>query len=334
MHITEIEKNEILKDFPNIELSYENIIHKKVYDADFIMAIPEGKKCFAWFTIFKNQNVCFIIDISENNQYSRVEIVPCCFHSRLSYGTIFLGTIFKYNNVQFFSIEDIYYHNGVNINKELFVKKLGFLKNIFLSEIKQIAYSDNQIVFGLPLISTSFQDLLSKINLLHYKIKKFHFLKKREIMTMNYTKQNPNNWNVSKNPNPNHPFQNKNPLMNEIVFKIKPDIQNDIYHLFTYDDPENSVGIAYISNYEKSVMMNKLFRNIKENQNLDALEESDDEEEFENDKIDKFVYLDKSYNMLCSYNTKFRKWEPLRIAQKNERIITIKQFFCLEKNNH
>ena len=40
--------------------------------------------------------------------------------------------------------------------------------------------------------------------------------------------------------------------------------------------------------------MNKIFRNIKENDKLDALEESDDEDEFENDKSDKFVYLDKS----------------------------------------
>ena len=39
--------------------------------------------------------------------------------------------------------------------------------------------------------------------------------------------------------------------------------------------------------------MNSLFRNIKENRNLDLLEESDDEEEFENTSLDKFVDLDK-----------------------------------------
>ena len=53
--------------------------------------------------------------------------------------------------------------------------------------------------------------------------------------------------------------------------------------------------------------MNKLFRKIKENDNLDALEESDDEEEFENEKVDRFVYLDKSYHMVCQYNYKFKK---------------------------
>ena len=61
-------------------------------------------------------------------------------------------------------------------------------------------------------------------------------------------------------------------------------------------------------------MMNKLFRNIKENNDLDALEESDDENEFENPNIDKFVDLTKSYKMLCNFNTKFKKWVPIKIT--------------------
>ena len=59
--------------------------------------------------------------------------------------------------------------------------------------------------------------------------------------------------------------------------------------------------------------MNKLFRNIKENNNLDALEESDDDEEFENNNIDKFVYLDKKYDMQCKYHYKYKKWIPVNI---------------------
>ena len=64
-------------------------------------------------------------------------------------------------------------------------------------------------------------------------------------------------------------------------------------------------------------MMNKLFRTIKENDRLDALEESDDEEEFENENEDRFVNLGKSYNMVCLYNHKFKKWYPNRVADKN-----------------
>ena len=54
---------------------------------------------------------------------------------------------------------------------------------------------------------------------------------------------------------------------------------------------------AFIPDYKTSVFMNKLFRIIKENDNLDKLEESDDEEEFENTKTDKFVYLNKSFKI-------------------------------------
>ena len=62
-------------------------------------------------------------------------------------------------------------------------------------------------------------------------------------------------------------------------------------------------------------MMNKLFRTIKENIDLDALEESDEEEEFENPNIDKFVQLDKSYKMVCNFNNKFKKWIPIKILE-------------------
>jgi len=61
-------------------------------------------------------------------------------------------------------------------------------------------------------------------------------------------------------------------------------------------------------------MMNRLFRNIKENNNLDALEESDDDEEFENMKDDKFVYLDKCVIMECIFNKKFEKFVPIKVS--------------------
>ena len=71
--------------------------------------------------------------------------------------------------------------------------------------------------------------------------------------------------------------------------------------------------------------MNTLFRNIKENRNLDALEESDDEEEFENDRIDKYVYLERELNMVCLYNYKFKKWYPIKIANNNLNIVSREQ---------
>jgi hypothetical protein len=100
----------------------------------------------------------------------------------------------------------------------------------------------------------------------------------------------------------------------EIIFNIKPDIQNDIYNLYCIENQkEIFYNVAYIPDYKTSVMMNKLFRNIKENDNLDLLEESDDEEEFQNENIDRFVDMNKSFLFVCRYNYKFKKWFPVKL---------------------
>ena len=53
----------IIKErFPPIKLFYEKNTHKKV-QTDYYTAIPYGKKYFAWFTYYKNENVCVIIEI-------------------------------------------------------------------------------------------------------------------------------------------------------------------------------------------------------------------------------------------------------------------------------
>ena len=84
--------------------------------------------------------------------------------------------------------------------------------------------------------------------------------------------------------------------------------------------------------------MNNLFRNIKENSNLDLLEESDDEEEFENENKDKFVFLDKTIDMICNYNYKFKKWIPIKVIddrnKNNYKIIDQNDLLHYEKNKH
>ena len=50
------EKKHILEGFPDVELSYENILHKKVY-ADLFIVIPKGKKSFLWITYYKDKKI-------------------------------------------------------------------------------------------------------------------------------------------------------------------------------------------------------------------------------------------------------------------------------------
>ena len=94
------------------------------------------------------------------------------------------------------------------------------------------------------------------------------------------------------------------------MFWIKADIQNDIYHMYN-DNSGCYIDIVYIPNYNTSVYMNSLFRNIRENSNLDLIEESDDEDDFLDTRLDKYVDLNKKIRISCYYNKKFRKWIPL-----------------------
>ena len=302
---------DILKDFPDFELSYELVTHKKVYDADIVLAIPEGQKSYLWFTSYKDNDVCFTIDCKTKE----VKIELTSFDDKLCLGTLFYGTMFRCENVNNFCIEDIYYYKGKFVGNMNYINKLELLKNMFKNEMSQIALTKDFLIIGLPIISKNVDNIFDIIsNNLLYKISEIKYRyfckgKTKKIVSMNYCKNN----SVNKNGN------------NKInaIFKITPDIEPDIYNLFIFnDEKEDYYDIAYIPDYNTSKMMNKLFRKIKENDNLDAIEESDDESEFEDEREDKFVYLDKSYKMNCEYNQKFKKWIPINIVDKNEKLVT------------
>jgi hypothetical protein len=335
--LADFEIHNILKRFPKIELSYETIVHKKVHNADVIFAIPEGKKCFAWFTVHNQRNVCFLLELGNNRDIINVTICHVTFDDILSFGTILYGTLFHYNNNSFFSVEDILFFRGslLDKSKSSFVNKLTILQTIFDKYITQTPFGPlkpttgisikENVLFGLPIYckKNEFNKLLNDIETLPYKIKTLRFVclkqlhkNQNQVFVMNYYRRRSQYQTEGTQ-------QTRN-----AVFKITPDIQNDIYYLHTYNFDTHEYeyyDIAFIPDYKTSVMMNKLFRNIKENTNLDLLEESDDEEEFENNNLDKFVFLNKSMNMKCGYNTRFKKWAPISIAYNHERVVTKNQ---------
>jgi hypothetical protein len=332
--LSQRDKESILSDFPNVKLSYENITHNKVYNSDIILAIPEGRKSFAWFTTYNDKNVCLIMELAENKQISNIKIVNACFSSELSYGTIFYGTTFYHSHNKFFTIENIFYYKGNDVSQYNWGNKFALFKTILSKDIKQISLNNSFMVFGLPLLSNNIDDFTNKLKELKYKISSIQFVlfkRNNNFLFMSYLKfieQKQLNYPSKRNENIERPIDKKyvkNDSKREIIFKIKPDIQNDIYYLYglNNDNKEEYYDIALIPDFTTSVMMNKLFRKIKENDNLDALEESDDEEEFENEKDDRFVYLDKTYNMVCLYNYKFKKWYPIKIVDSKIEITNL-----------
>lgn len=127
----------------------------------------------------------------------------------------------------------------------------------------------------------------------------------------------------------------------QYIFQVRPGVETDIYNLYVWNEEtkkEEMVDVAFIPSLKTSVWMNSLFRNIKENRNLDALEESDDEEEFQQDIIHKYVYLDRTFPLLCQWNSTFKKWEPICIIHEKEKdinpIITWKMYSNLPFISH
>ena len=330
--LSDTEISLVLQKFPKFELSYENITHKKVHNANVILAIPEGNHFFTWFTSYNNENICFALEIDDNNKIKSIKKLNTSFVDclALGLGTIFYGTMFKYNDISCFSIEDIYYYKGQNYIYTPYSNKLQLLKAIFTNEISQSLLNNRFTVFGMPLIYSDFNLLLTDIQNLPYKISqlKFRFFEKnnsRKIMTMNYYNQTKNTEQIDKkivqrdrDTYQKDTYQNQRDKNKKTaIFKIMAGTEPDIYNLFiTKNGNEEYYDIAIIPDYKTSVMMNSLFRNIKENINLDFIEESDDETDFEDGREDKYTYLDRSFNIKCEFNYKFKRWIPISLADK------------------
>ena len=298
----------LLNRFPDIELSYGKNVHNKVQKYDVAIAIPKGQKYFAWFTYFENENVCILLEISKGKMLTNMYTYITSFDSTLSLGTILYGTFFENNDLNLFSIEDIFYYCGKNISNYTFFNKLNNLTDLMTSKINQVSYINNSILFGLPLMYKSDYTLFKEINNLIYPIYAIQYRNEQNNIKYNY--------------------KYVNIQQSYLVFNIKPGIQNDIYYLYCLDNNREVLyNVAHIPDYKTSIFMNKLFRNIKENDYLDKLEESDDEEAFENISDDKYVYLEKEYKIRCVYNNKFKRWVPIELANNDETIINKSKIF-------
>lgn len=367
----------LLQQFPKIKFSYELKSYKKVSthsnDANnsednfenVYFIIPKGKKYFVWF---KNGE-CLFLELDNDKQV--VNVISKKTSRIFPNDTIFYGTYFYYRNqnplskyssitptineniLYYFTIENIHYYNGVNIDATQTV--FDKLKTLHLAFTTVTPEKTFQIEIGLPYIDTC----IERISTLKPFYQVYCIQKKKANDTRNQylnihlnmlsnvnSTAKPNKSEseseqkncilvssvvtVSKNNSTEPPkkyiekpnFNNSyNSYSNNKykVFIVSADIQNDIYHLMDPDtctcvNDVTSISnklIASIPDYKTSVLMNALFRNIKENRSLDALEESDDEDEFENTNIDKFVDLTKKIKMKCVFNYKFKKWTPI-----------------------
>jgi len=346
--------NILLKRMPSFELSYETVSHKKVPDMyNICIAIPSGKKYYAWFTFYNTKDVCYIFELNKEKKIVKSFLVDTIFHPSLSLGTLLYGIMT--DDMNCFIIEDILYYKGISVVKSVFGKKLSFLYDLMKNNVVQAFQDEKSVVFSLPLMWFYYHksdiDDSAKIpsRFLNEQQPAYiiHHLQYRSLSHIApYL-----NVLLSKKPNTKSEFEkpedsslnhklgsyilnlpapmdfNKPQYKYPTIFQVRADLQNDIYHLYAYGRNKENVyyNIAYIPNYKSSVFMNTLFRKIKENKNLDYIEESDDEEDFENTNIDKYVDLSKKIFMECIFNHKFKKWIPIKVINPPCKVVHIGQ---------
>ena len=326
-------QNDILKQrFPKFELSYETIIHKNVPgNYNLAMAIPNGRKSYIWFSFFKDTDVAYLLDLDKDKRITKSSTISITFNASLSLGTILYGVLLPDVNV--FIVEDIHFYKGISMQSLCTGERLHYV-NEFLDAQSKI--KSNDITFNLPVLwyNTSTEPEKIQEDKIPYSI---HHLQYRALSTvvpfLNFTIVRKPIIEKESTRVYDRPISDivpdfyKPQYRQPTVFQVTADIQFDIYHLHAYGKGNTPVyfNTAFIPNYKSSVFMNQLFRNIKENQNLDYIEESDDEADFEDVREDRFVDLKKTLNMECVFNNKFKRWVPMKVITGHCKVVHISQ---------
>jgi hypothetical protein len=350
----------LLNRFPKFELSYETVSHKKVSTSDSIaIAISLGRKYFIWYT-YKcggSEDACYLIGLDKDKQICSVEnreirkTVP----SRFCLGTVLYGTIYEHpdSSKTAFISEDIYYHCGTNVSNLCFGDRIGFLRdfmthaepqNIALpimwyanagKELTSDVPQDLALRIGYTLHHIQYRDVRKVAPYINVAIPKRGAIPSTVVAPVSSAMVAQKITATSiMNPIPKFDYS-KSTYRYPAVFNVTADPQLDLYHLYAYGGPGVLVycGLAGIQSFKTSLFMNKIFRDIRENDNLDLAEESEDESDFENTDVNKHVNLDAIVPMECMFNQKHKKWTPVRLVGKTERIIHIDKLAQPQYNN-
>jgi hypothetical protein len=336
-----------LTRFPSAELSYETISHTKVYtNYDIGVAVPHGKKGYMWFTFDRYHDVSYLFEINREKKIVRGNKIEVDFDKSLSVGTLLYGTIISDEGTNAFLIEDILQYRGISLDTARQLDKLSLLYKLF-NQLKPIKSTHLQIylpaMWQVKLTDTdnAYPSVLPQhlCDNLPYTVRHIQYRSSLDKMPFINVFISRNGGVVSL---PVQPAIVQKPIFDFVpirisftkpqyryatVFSVTADIQYDIYHLYACGKNNQRVyyNVANVPNYATSVFLNGLFRKIRENSNLDYIEESEDEDDFQNMEEDKYVDMNKTILLECVFDRKFKKWTPMRVMDRRTKIVHISQ---------
>ena len=84
----------------NTKFSYDTILHNNQI-ADYYLIIPKGKKNVIWFTYYKENNLCLVLELNNNKNISKIYSIKYCFTNEVAFNTILYGTFVINKNTSF-----------------------------------------------------------------------------------------------------------------------------------------------------------------------------------------------------------------------------------------
>ena len=294
------DRKQLMSEFPNIKPFYEKTLHNKVDINDrFYISIPMGKKLFIWFTYLNERPACIQLNyVFKTRSFQEIKVINCNFDPTLCVGkgTILYGTHVLLNYRNLFNIENIFYYKNKKVVFETQYIKFNIIETMLKQSISSNIYLKHEFMFKVPLITTCYKTIKSKLEKLPYNV---YCIQHRSWTQNIYLNEKINVDRTQK-----------------AIFTVEAELNTDVYSLYCkHNDDLVNIGYAYIGNIKTSKFMNKLFRCIRENDNIDLIEESEDEDCFEDMRLNKFM-LNKTYDMECIFNNKYKKWEPVKISNQ------------------
>ena len=291
---------------PPFELCYAMDRHRKVVPDAFVVA-PRGDRTLIYFCSEEGEDACYMFKLNRHGRPGRGRRLLACFSSDLCAGTLLYGV--TQQDDKRFICEDVLWTRGERVDRIPLARKIAVWEDLFergLGRAPSALYLD----IALPVWTEDRAEAEREAAASAYPCRGvFGYAARlpglRPLALPGRAGPTGGGAAVASG-------AGRRTVAVLIAEALEP---ADTYDLFGQGElgPER-VGRACIPSLKASVMMNAFLRKIKENSNLDLLEESDEEAEFEDVDADRHLHVGRRVIVRCAYNSRHRGWEPQEAA--------------------
>lgn len=330
----------------SMKISYEINTYKKVSASGFYI-IPRGKKCIVWLTVYKGAQEAIFFDVDPRD-HSKIKFVSIRaihpsqqfhFNDFQGSGTVLYGTLFTHgpDQQQFFAVENIHVYENACVDHLNVVQKDELLYTLFSkpgssSGTHARVHAQTQVLFGVAVKCGTYAEALKVANtpsIVPYSVYaiqgRFHTQTDNKYYQncQSQTGGGDNKYPQGGDKRPLKPLYADSNTFPQggggKLFMVSPQFRVDMYTLRCPITNVVEPDPAHVGDYKTSVLLNSIFRTVRENASLDAAEESEDEEVFQaSQQMHIEGYISSSSPperaMICTYNYKFKRWVPLRLG--------------------